>query len=89
MYIDLNELSESQVYFTLTQTVIPRLGKWIARDPAAYAYLIESIRRFPDQEEMKTILERAGFIDVHYKNLSFGIACIHLCARPTAGGMHD
>jgi len=58
--------------------VIPRLGAWIARQPEAYTYLIESIRRFPDQEEMKAIMESVGFTDVYYKNLSFGIACIHI-----------
>ncbi len=57
--------------------IIPRLGAWIARQPEAYTYLIESIRRFPDQEEMKSIMESVGFDNVNYKNLSFGIACIH------------
>lgn len=58
--------------------IIPRLGAWIARQPEAYTYLIESIRRFPDQEEMKIHLEEAGFNRVTYRNLSFGIACIHI-----------
>lgn len=58
--------------------VIPRLGAWIARQPEAYTYLIESIRRFPDQQEMKTKMEEAGFTNVNYQNLSFGIACIHI-----------
>ena len=58
--------------------VIPRLGAWIAGQPEAYTYLIESIRRFPDQQEMKGIMEIVGFSDVHYKNVSFGIACIHI-----------
>ena len=58
--------------------IIPRLGAWVAGQPEAYTYLIESIRRFPDQEEMKSIMEASGFNDVHYKNLSFGIACIHI-----------
>lgn len=58
--------------------VIPRLGAAIAGQPEAYTYLIESIRRFPDQEEMKKLLEAEGFINTEYKNLSFGIACIHM-----------
>ncbi len=58
--------------------VIPRLGAWIARQPEAYTYLIESIRRFPDQEEMKKTLQQLGFSEVSYHNLSFGIACIHI-----------
>ncbi len=62
--------------------VIPRLGAWIARQPAAYQYLVESIRKFPDQQEMKSLLEKAGLLDVRYKNLSFGIACIHTGRKP-------
>lgn len=61
--------------------IIPRLGSWVAGEPDAYTYLIESIRRFPDQEEMKLHLEDAGFKDVSYKNLSFGIACIHIANK--------
>ncbi|MEE9493511.1 MAG: bifunctional demethylmenaquinone methyltransferase/2-methoxy-6-polyprenyl-1,4-benzoquinol methylase UbiE [Gammaproteobacteria bacterium] len=58
--------------------IIPRLGAWIAQQPEAYTYLIESIRRFPDQQEMRGIMQTTGFTNVHYKNLSFGIACIHI-----------
>jgi len=69
-------------YEFYSRTVIPRLGSLVANDPEAYNYLIESIRRFPDQQEMKSILEKAGFDDVHFKNFSFGIACLHLGTRP-------
>jgi demethylmenaquinone methyltransferase/2-methoxy-6-polyprenyl-1,4-benzoquinol methylase len=65
-------------YNLFSFTVIPRLGAWVARAPEAYNYLIESIRRFPDQEEMKAIMTRAGFADVRFRNLTFGIACIHV-----------
>ncbi len=58
--------------------IIPRLGAWIAKQPEAYTYLIESIRRFPDQEEMKSHMKETGFTNVSYSNLSFGIACIHI-----------
>jgi demethylmenaquinone methyltransferase/2-methoxy-6-polyprenyl-1,4-benzoquinol methylase len=71
-------------YNLFSFTVIPRLGAWVARAPEAYNYLIESIRRFPDQEEMKAIMERAGFADVRYRNLTFGIACIHVGTNPGA-----
>jgi demethylmenaquinone methyltransferase/2-methoxy-6-polyprenyl-1,4-benzoquinol methylase len=70
------------LYNLFSFTVIPRLGAWVARAPEAYNYLIESIRRFPDQEEMKAIMERAGFADVRYRNLTFGIACIHVGVKP-------
>jgi demethylmenaquinone methyltransferase/2-methoxy-6-polyprenyl-1,4-benzoquinol methylase len=70
-------------YNLFSFTVIPRLGAWVARAPEAYNYLIESIRRFPDQEEMKAIMTRAGFADVRYRNLTFGIACIHVGTKAT------
>jgi len=61
--------------------VIPRLGAWVAREPAAYTYLVESIRRFPDQEEMKMRMQQAGFEQVHYRNYSLGIACLHVASK--------
>ena len=69
-------------YNLFSFTVIPRLGAWVARAPEAYSYLVESIRRFPDQQAMKRLIEQAGFADVRYVNLTFGIACIHVGTRP-------
>lgn len=72
-------------YNLFSFTVIPRLGAWVAREPAAYTYLVESIRRFPHQQEFKMLVEKAGFIDVTYRNLSLGIACIHVGVKPAHG----
>lgn len=69
-------------YNFYSSTIIPRLGALVANEPAAYHYLVESIRRFPDQEELKSMFQAAGFGDVKYKNLSLGIACIHIAAKP-------
>jgi demethylmenaquinone methyltransferase / 2-methoxy-6-polyprenyl-1,4-benzoquinol methylase len=69
-------------YNLFSFTVIPRLGAWIARAPEAYGYLVESIRRFPDQRAFQALIEQAGFADVGYRNLSFGIAAIHTGRRP-------
>lgn len=57
--------------------VIPRLGAAVARQPIAYQYLVESIRRFPDQREFAALVAASGFAGVRWENLSFGIACIH------------
>ena len=64
--------------------VIPRLAVWITGSPQAYTYLVESIRRFPDQPTFARQIEDAGFTGVHFSNLSFGIACIHVGVRPAA-----
>jgi demethylmenaquinone methyltransferase/2-methoxy-6-polyprenyl-1,4-benzoquinol methylase len=69
-------------YNLYSYLVIPRLGAMVARQPAAYTYLIESIRRFPDQQETKKMMEQAGLADVKYRNLSFGIACLHTGRKP-------
>lgn len=69
-------------YNLYSYLVIPRLGAMVARQPAAYTYLIESIRRFPDQQETVQMMESAGLTDVKYNNLSFGIACLHTGTKP-------
>ena len=62
--------------------IIPRLGAFVAREPAAYQYLIESIRKFPDQRELCRLFEKSGFANVHFKNLSFGISALHFGTKP-------
>lgn len=69
-------------YDRFSYAVIPRLGAWIARSPPAYAYLVESIRRFPDQAAFAECIRRAGFAEVAWRDLSFGIACVHHGVRP-------
>jgi demethylmenaquinone methyltransferase/2-methoxy-6-polyprenyl-1,4-benzoquinol methylase len=61
--------------------VIPRLGAAVAGEPMAYQYLVESIRRFPPQQGFADLMRAAGFADVHWENLSFGIACLHVGVR--------
>jgi demethylmenaquinone methyltransferase/2-methoxy-6-polyprenyl-1,4-benzoquinol methylase len=64
--------------------VIPRLGAAVARQPIAYQYLVESIRRFPDQREFAALIAASGFIGTRWENLSFGIACLHFGAKGPA-----
>ncbi len=61
---------------------IPAIGTMVAGDTSAYRYLVESIRRFPDQETMCGILREAGFTEVWYRNFSMGIAALHFGSRP-------
>jgi demethylmenaquinone methyltransferase/2-methoxy-6-polyprenyl-1,4-benzoquinol methylase len=56
---------------------IPRMGQAIAGDRESYQYLVESIRRFPDQTRFASMITGAGFGNVKYRNLSFGIAALH------------
>ena len=57
--------------------VLPRLGKLFANDADSYQYLAESIRKHPPQDELKAMMDAAGFARARYRNLSGGIVAIH------------
>ena len=57
--------------------VLPWLGSKIAGDADSYRYLAESIRVHPDQEQLKSLMERAGLERVEYFNLSAGVVALH------------
>ena len=57
--------------------VLPRLGRLFAHDADSYQYLAESIRKHPDQDTLKGMMENAGFERVEVRNLSQGIVAIH------------
>ena len=57
--------------------VIPTLGQIIARDRSSYQYLVESIRKFPNQENFLNLVNEAGFENTKYRNLTMGVACLH------------
>ena len=70
-----------RLYDAYSFNAIPVLGGLVAGDSASYRYLVESIRRFPDQEKFTVLIENAGFERVRYRNLSGGIAAIHSAWR--------
>ncbi len=57
--------------------VIPALGRAVTGDRASYQYLVESIRRFPDQESFAEMIRAAGFARVAHRDLTFGVAALH------------
>ena len=66
-----------KAYDLYSFNVIPAMGKLIANDRSSYQYLVESIRKFPDQETFLSMLQNAGFKNTGYRNLSLGIAALH------------
>ncbi|KYQ91844.1 ubiE/COQ5 methyltransferase family protein [Tieghemostelium lacteum] len=64
-------------YDTYSFNVIPIMGQLVAGDRDSYQYLVESIRKFPTQDNFAKMIENAGFKQVTYKNLSFGVCSIH------------
>ncbi len=65
------------IYDAYSFNAIPQLGALVAGDAESYRYLVESIRRFPDQECFMGMIEDAGFELGRYRNLTGGIAAIH------------
>lgn len=72
------------VYKRWSFSMIPIIGQLVAADRDSYQYLVESIEKFPSQEEFKSMIELAGFVvpGQGYVNLSGGIAAIHRGIKP-------
>lgn len=71
----------SRLYDLFSFQVLPRLGKIVAGDRESYQYLVESIRRFPPQDELVQRMADAGLERPRYRNLTGGIAAIHSAWR--------
>ena len=66
------------VYDAYSFNVLPWLGRVVAGDEASYRYLVESIRRHPNQEQLKEMMHAAGYERVQYYNLTGGIVALHV-----------
>ncbi|MFE6997301.1 class I SAM-dependent methyltransferase [Microbacterium sp. NPDC057659] len=64
--------------------VLPRVARVAGTNGEAYDYLNESIREWPDQKTLAAWLREAGWIDVAWRNLSFGIVALHRARKPVA-----
>lgn len=67
----------AKAYDFYSFNILPKMGKWIAKDEASYQYLAESIRMHPDQETLKQMMLDAGFDKAEYLNMSEGIVALH------------
>lgn len=66
-------------YFT---RILPVMGGIVSGSRSAYTYLPDSVKRFPDQHELVGLIQRAGFVEVSFENLTGGIAALHLGRKP-------
>jgi len=71
------ELPPLAKLYDVWSSLLPGFGQLIARDSDSYRYLVESIRRFPPQDELAAMFAAAGFARVKYRNLNHGIAAVH------------
>jgi demethylmenaquinone methyltransferase/2-methoxy-6-polyprenyl-1,4-benzoquinol methylase len=66
-----------KAYDAYSFKVIPAIGELVAKDRASYQYLVESIRRFPDQKTFVGMITKAGFARASYTNFTGGVAALH------------
>lgn len=71
------DLFLQKIYDLYSFRVIPKIGELVLQDEKSYKYLVESIRKFPTQNQFKKLIEDAGFISVNYENYSFGVCALH------------
>lgn len=69
------------LYLWYLRKVLPLVARAFSSNPDAYTYLSDSIEAWPDQEQLRLDIERAGFQSVKYQNLSFGVVALHTAER--------
>jgi len=80
MVLEFSQLPNAMMqkaYDLYSFNVIPRMGQVIAGDRESYQYLVESIRKFPNQETFLGMVRAAGFGNAKYRNLTMGVAALH------------
>jgi demethylmenaquinone methyltransferase/2-methoxy-6-polyprenyl-1,4-benzoquinol methylase len=70
-----------QIYQAYFHFVLPKIGRWVSRDQAAYTYLPESVNAFPDGQAFTDILVKAGFHHPKAKPLTFGISTLYTAGK--------
>lgn len=80
MVLEFSEVKEpllKPLYDLHSFEILPRLGQLFAGDAGSYRYLAESIRKHPNQETLRSLMQEAGFDRVDFRNLTAGIVAIH------------
>ena len=70
-----------QLFSVYSKAVIPMIGKMLSKDQSAYRYLPDTMKAFPQGEVMQGILTRAGFSQVSFKRLTFGICTLYTATK--------
>ncbi len=70
-----------QLFHIYSNVIIPMLGKLLSKDNKAYHYLPDTIKAFPQGEIMKEVIAKAGFSEVHFQRLTFGICTLYTATK--------
>ena len=74
------------LYLSYLLRALPRVARAVSSNPAAYSYLAESIRAWPDQRQLAHRLAAAGWERVHWRSRSGGIVAVHTASAPDRSG---
>ncbi|KAL5698111.1 2-methoxy-6-polyprenyl-1,4-benzoquinol methylase [Ranunculus cassubicifolius] len=74
-HVDIPVFKDFYDYYSFS--VIPAVGEMVTGDRESYQYLVESVRKFPNQEKYAGLIADAGFQKVQYENLVGGVVAIH------------
>lgn len=66
-----------EIYDWYSFKLVPSMGDMFAKDMETYKYLVESVKMFPNQEELRGMFIEAGFSQCSFKNMTGGIVAIH------------
>lgn len=67
-----------KIYDQYSFKIVPKMGELVLKDKDSYQYLVESIRKFPKQEDFLSMIEKAGFKNCKFQSLTFGTVSIHI-----------
>ena len=70
-----------EIYDFYSFEIIPKLGEIVLSSEESYQYLAESIRKHPNQESLKKMIESVGFVNTQYFNFMSGIVAVHLAHK--------
>jgi demethylmenaquinone methyltransferase/2-methoxy-6-polyprenyl-1,4-benzoquinol methylase len=70
------------IYLRYLMRALPTVARKVSSNPDAYVYLAESILAWPNQNGLADLIKAAGFGNVQWKNLTFGIVAIHTGVKP-------
>lgn len=77
-FSNVNNSVVAKLYDWYSLNIIPIIGEKIAQDREAYQYLVESIRKFPKAAKFASMVKAAGFTNVEFKKLTFGVVALHI-----------
>jgi demethylmenaquinone methyltransferase / 2-methoxy-6-polyprenyl-1,4-benzoquinol methylase len=71
----------ASLYGFYSRAILPIIGGMISGSKEAYTYLPESVRKFPDADGLANQMRDAGFVNVRFERMTFGIVALHLGDR--------